>query len=881
MPLGGGRSNLEANITATGAKDAARDIRDVADAIADLEDRKDVTATITTRDEAIDKIKEIQERLAELADDDTEIGIVARAEALGELGALGDKMRELDEDEVVMNVRLANQGQEQLENLDRMIRNMDGEDVSVLVELRGQVESELEDIRQNLQRLDGQEVTPKVNTSGVRDEFRQMSGQAVESFAEAAGASGPLADSLGNIADAAATADGGLKGMVTAGATIGALSLATYGLNEHLNSVAETQAWRTDQIQGYVDAIREGEDAAEALAERLRDTGKIEFDEFNERFDISDVVSRVGLNFERFSELATGGSRAIREWGDAAVAAGADAGDVEIVMASLTEQHTLYAQGTAIATATEALFRQESDRTADALGRAKNIASEASAARSAAAERTAEKLEQERLAQEAATAAAEQYAATIGSTDWAETEVAGAAKAMGEYNDGLFELANIAANGEAALDSFAESLAVAGGNVNELNLTTDEGRAALADMQTVAASLEPVLVAAFDSSNGSLSAFKGTVAGLREDFIASAESAGLTTEQAVALADAIGLTPDAATTRFELAGAEEAYLKLQLLQGSLDDLPPEVNAQVNALVVAGDYEGALRIIQDHYANNPATIDAIAGDYGPAAAALSALTTEQRQAAIDAIMGADQAGGPLAALTNEQRQAVIDAIRGDLSGAQSALSALTNEQRKALIDAGGGNDTATGWLNRIASGAPDATISAVQGSDNVSGWLANLARPRFVPIHAQSAVAHGGILSGVAQVFAAGGWRLPTSATIQQPVGPAGLVQWAEPTTGGEAFIPLAADKRRRSLQIWQEVGRRLGVAGFDDGGLAGSGVARTLYPFGGAGGAAAAVPIVNVIVEIDGQVVDSRARVVIDGALREVAAEWAAGRRFE
>lgn len=39
--------------------------------------------------------------------------------------------------------------------------------------------------------------------------------------------------------------------------------------------------------------------------------------------------------------------------------------------------------------------------------------------------------------------------------------------------------------------------------------------------------------------------------------------------------------------------------------------------------------------------------------------------------------------------------------------------------------------------------------------------------------------------------------------------------WAEPETGGEAYIPLAASKRDRSLAIWRETGRRLGA--FDPG----------------------------------------------------------------
>lgn len=53
-------------------------------------------------------------------------------------------------------------------------------------------------------------------------------------------------------------------------------------------------------------------------------------------------------------------------------------------------------------------------------------------------------------------------------------------------------------------------------------------------------------------------------------------------------------------------------------------------------------------------------------------------------------------------------------------------------------------------------------------------------------------------------------KLPTQAIIQPSVA-GGMVQWAEPETKGEAFIPLAPEKRSRSVDIWEETGRRLGV----------------------------------------------------------------------
>lgn len=67
---------------------------------------------------------------------------------------------------------------------------------------------------------------------------------------------------------------------------------------------------------------------------------------------------------------------------------------------------------------------------------------------------------------------------------------------------------------------------------------------------------------------------------------------------------------------------------------------------------------------------------------------------------------------------------------------------------------------------------------------------------------------------IVDYFARGGLRENHIAQIA----PANTLRiWAEPETGGEAYIPLAQAKRSRSIDIWAETGRRLGV--FADGGL--------------------------------------------------------------
>lgn len=66
-----------------------------------------------------------------------------------------------------------------------------------------------------------------------------------------------------------------------------------------------------------------------------------------------------------------------------------------------------------------------------------------------------------------------------------------------------------------------------------------------------------------------------------------------------------------------------------------------------------------------------------------------------------------------------------------------------------------------------------------------------------------------------------GGKLPDQALIQNADPQGGLVQWAEPSTEGEAFIPMAGSKRQRSESILREVARRfgLGVVKMEDGGF--------------------------------------------------------------
>jgi hypothetical protein len=92
--------------------------------------------------------------------------------------------------------------------------------------------------------------------------------------------------------------------------------------------------------------------------------------------------------------------------------------------------------------------------------------------------------------------------------------------------------------------------------------------------------------------------------------------------------------------------------------------------------------------------------------------------------------------------------------------------------------------------------------AVEATNNTPGsWTGGLTKADGGVV---DYYANGGMRENhVAQIAPAGAWRV-----------------WAEPETGGEAYIPLAMSKRERALDVWMETGKRLDA--FADGGMWGA-----------------------------------------------------------
>jgi hypothetical protein len=120
---------------------------------------------------------------------------------------------------------------------------------------------------------------------------------------------------------------------------------------------------------------------------------------------------------------------------------------------------------------------------------------------------------------------------------------------------------------------------------------------------------------------------------------------------------------------------------------------------------------------------------------------------------------------------------------------------------AAIGAAGGKATVNGLATELGIGADEVRRIAQQYgidlAEGVNPLLLALGRPTVHPaINAQRAYdfADGGVEDHTAQMARGGAMRV-----------------WAEPETEGESYIPHAASKRPRSLDIWRQTGRILGA----------------------------------------------------------------------
>ncbi|MFC9280957.1 hypothetical protein [Streptomyces collinus] len=303
----------------------------------------------------------------------------------------------------------------------------------------------------------------------------------------------------------------------------------------------------------------------------------------------------------------------------------------------------------------------------------------------------------------------------------------------------------------------------------------------------------------------------------REKAIQLATDMGIPKEQAKALADQLGLVPETVTTIMTSKGVLESTAQVLALRGQLESLKPGKSIQIDAPTT--EARAQLEALGFTFQRIP----------GSKKVVVTAPTGGPR--ANIAALAADVAAAPDKKKVTVQ--AIIAQAVGDLKGVQQKVAGLkdkksitvnapTQTAQKALKDLGYKIETVDkgGKKVRITAptGEPLANVQRIQGAINgitgktvhVTVQYSESGKPAVVRTHADGGIvtyADGGIrrAAGRIRAFAQGAER-----HIAQIARPGEWRLWAEPETGGEAYIPLAPSKRKRSEAILSRVAEMFG-----------------------------------------------------------------------
>ena len=289
----------------------------------------------------------------------------------------------------------------------------------------------------------------------------------------------------------------------------------------------------------------------------------------------------------------------------------------------------------------------------------------------------------------------------------------------------------------------------------------------------------------------SAQAVTASLVGMRDGFIETAMQMGATEEQANALADSYGLFPEKIATE-AVFDAEQANLTMDDLKIKIDELEGEP-ATVTIDGNPAPLDATLAEVVGEVNESDGTVT-INGNRLPADMTVAQLLNTVNNSEGTSHINAEDSQARkrlLNTVSAIDRSTGVLAINGNASGANTArakaVQAINQAQGRIRIEGNRGPlDSVLGGIRGHILGTAYIRLQSIGGGNLAHNVMADGGLLEFY--------ASGGLRENhVAQIAPAGAWRV-----------------WAEPETGGEAYIPLAPAKRDRSLAILAETADRFG-----------------------------------------------------------------------
>jgi len=437
----------------------------------------------------------------------------------------------------------------------------------------------------------------------------------------------------------------------------------------------------------------------------------------------------------------------------------------------------------------------------------------------------------------AAIGAGAAIAGIVGVIAWQSREAEQAAAATKRYRDAIDEVGSVTTGTEQALADWlstlegheADEISEIIGVMEQMGLTTSD----LADKFSLGEDAWNAFRDQFEAAAADANAVEQGFDSYADALANNSSVAGFAKDRAEELGNALAKQRDAALA------AEASQDALNSVLGTGTDTAKDLEAAIAAL--NDEFESLIGVQRSaeeaelRYNDAQARVIENAMKAGSIVDANGQLTQQFREDqlhATDALFAFAEAEVQVTgdtARANEIIDAHVSQLRGVLTQAgltedqiaqYLATLGLTPDQVNTLVALWDtqAKQRLQDWLNRLAD-IPEEERTRIQALidqgrlSEAEQALNHLARTRRVKLIVEQV---GGVIGGLAnaeggivELFQTGGMTEDHVAQIAA----SGVTRiWNEPETGGEAYIPLAASKRARSIAIWEETGRRLGIA---------------------------------------------------------------------
>lgn len=186
-----------------------------------------------------------------------------------------------------------------------------------------------------------------------------FAGNAAQELPGVAQAMGPMNMAIGQFVEYAAEGNIKLGKFITAAGGLGLAAAAFYGISTSMENIAETKAFKREEVDAYTTALKGAKSELQAIVQKITDSNKVEWRVLGDTADILPALTSLGLTVQSTAQLIAGGKDKIDAWGQAMLDAGADADTVAASVLGLKQQADLEGEALKNAAASAKFFDEQ------------------------------------------------------------------------------------------------------------------------------------------------------------------------------------------------------------------------------------------------------------------------------------------------------------------------------------------------------------------------------------------------------------------------------------------------------------------------------------------------------------------------------------------